>query len=105
LRAADMLREVDGPTTVRDGIDLEPTPGHTPGHQSVWLTSGADTLLLTGDVLVRAVQLVAPQVAYAAEDDPVVAAATRERVFTEARRRGADLATAHLTEPWVPLPQ
>jgi glyoxylase-like metal-dependent hydrolase (beta-lactamase superfamily II) len=105
LRAADLLREVDGPTTVRDGIDLEPTPGHTPGHQSVWLTSGADTLLLTGDVLVHAVQLVAPQVAYAAEDDPVVAAATRERVFTEARRRGADLATAHLTEPWVPLPQ
>jgi glyoxylase-like metal-dependent hydrolase (beta-lactamase superfamily II) len=105
LRAADLLREVDGPTTVRDGIDLEPTPGHTPGHQSVWLTSGADTLLLTGDVLVHAVQLVAPQVAYAAEDDPVVAAATRERVFTKARRRGADLATAHLTEPWVPLPQ
>ena len=58
LRAADLLREVDGVTRLRDGIDLEPTPGHTPGHQSVWVSSGADTLLLTGDVLVHAVQLV-----------------------------------------------
>ena len=104
LRAADLLREVDGVTRLRDGIDLEPTPGHTPGHQSVWLSSGDDVLLLTGDVLVHAVQLVAPSVAYAAEDDPVVAAATRERMYAEARRRGADLATAHLTEPFVPLP-
>ena len=104
LAAAGLLREVDGATRLREGLDLEPTPGHTPGHQSVWLSSGDDTLLLTGDVLVHAVQLVAPQVAYAAEDDPVVAAATRERVFAEARRRGADLATAHLTEPWVRLP-
>jgi glyoxylase-like metal-dependent hydrolase (beta-lactamase superfamily II) len=35
LLAAGLLREVDGPTPLRDGIDLEPTPGHTPGHQSV----------------------------------------------------------------------
>jgi glyoxylase-like metal-dependent hydrolase (beta-lactamase superfamily II) len=104
LRAADLLREVDGVTRLRDGIDLEPTPGHTPGHQSVWLSSGDDVLLLTGDILVHAVQLVAPSVAYAAEDDPVVAAATRERMYAEARRRGADLATAHLTEPFVALP-
>ena len=104
LRAADLLREVDGATRLRDGIDLEPTPGHTPGHQSVWLSSGDDVLMLTGDILVHAVQLVAPSVAYAAEDDPVVAAATRERMYAEARRRGAELATAHLTEPFVPLP-
>jgi hypothetical protein len=52
-------------------------------------------------VLVHAVQLVAPEVAYAAEDAPAVAAATRERVFAEARRRGAPLATAHLTEAFV----
>ncbi|MEO6511655.1 MAG: MBL fold metallo-hydrolase [Nocardioides sp.] len=104
LRAAGLLREVDGVERIADGIDLEPTPGHTPGHQSVWLSSGDDVLLLTGDVLVHAVQLVAPGVVYAAEDDPVVAAATRERMFAEARRRGADLGTAHLTEAFVLLP-
>lgn len=104
LRAAGLLREVGGLTALRDGVVLEPTPGHTPGHQSVWLSSGGDELLLTGDVLVHAVQLVAPEVGYAAEDDPIVATATRQRVFAETRQRGADLATAHLTEPFVDLP-
>jgi glyoxylase-like metal-dependent hydrolase (beta-lactamase superfamily II) len=104
LRAAGLLRSVDGPLTLRPGIDLEPTPGHTVGHQSVWLSSGDDVLLLTGDILVHAVQLVAPSVAYAAEDDPAAATATRERMYAEARRRGAALATAHLTDPFVELP-
>ena len=106
LRAADLLREVDGVTlAARNGTSTSsPPPGHTPGHQSVWLSSGEDELLLTGDILVHAVQLIAPSVAYAAEDDPVIAAATRERVYAEACCRGADLATAHLTEPFVTLP-
>jgi glyoxylase-like metal-dependent hydrolase (beta-lactamase superfamily II) len=104
LRAAGLLREVDGLTTLREGVVLEPTPGHTPGHQSVWLSSGDDQLLLTGDVLVHAVQLLFPEVSYAAEDDPLVAAATRARVYAEAERRGAELATAHLTEAFVDVP-
>jgi glyoxylase-like metal-dependent hydrolase (beta-lactamase superfamily II) len=69
------------------------------------VTSGDDTLLLTGDVLVHAVQLVAPEVAYAAEDDSVAAAATRHRIFAEAKGRGAPLATAHLTDAFLALPQ
>ena len=104
LRAAGLLREIDGPYALQPGIDVEPTPGHTPGHQSVWLSSGGEDLLLTGDVLVHAVQLVAPEVAYAAEDDLVEAAATRLRVLGEARRRGAVLATSHLTEAFVDVP-
>jgi glyoxylase-like metal-dependent hydrolase (beta-lactamase superfamily II) len=104
LTEAGLLREVDGVTLLTDDVVAEPTPGHTPGHQSVWLTSDDETLLLTGDVLVHAVQLVAPEVAYAAEDDPVVAAATRRRVYDEARRRGAPLGTAHLGAPWIDPP-
>jgi glyoxylase-like metal-dependent hydrolase (beta-lactamase superfamily II) len=101
LRAAGLLHEVDGPLRLREGIDLEPTPGHTPGHQSVWLSSDDDVLLLTGDVLVHAVQLLHPDVAYAAEDDPAAGTATRVRMYAEAKRRGAALATSHLTEPFV----
>ena len=98
LRAAGLLRELDGPYALRPGIDVEPTPGHSVGHQSVWLSSGGDVLLVTGDVLVHAVQLLYPEVAYAAEADPTVGSATRRRIYDEARRRGAALATSHLTE-------
>lgn len=104
LRASGLLRELDGPYALRPGLDLEPTPGHTVGHQSVWLSSGDDVLLLTGDVLVHAVQLLFPDVAYAAEEDPAAGSATRERMYAEARRRGAVLATSHLTEAFLPLP-
>ncbi len=104
LRAAGLLRELDGPYALRPGIDVEPTPGHTVGHQSVWLSSGDDVLLLTGDVLVHAVQLLFPDVAYAAEADPATGTATRRRIYDEARRRGAALATSHLTEPFVDVP-
>ena len=56
-------------------------------------------------MLVHAVQLVAPEVAYVAEDDPAVAAATRERVFAEARRRGAPTSRPRTcTEAFVALP-
>ena len=47
-----------------------PTPGHTPGHQSVLLAVAATTMLVTGDLLVHAVQLVTPDTAYAHEMDP-----------------------------------
>jgi glyoxylase-like metal-dependent hydrolase (beta-lactamase superfamily II) len=104
LRAAGLLRELDGPYALRPGIDLDPTPGHTVGHQSVWLSSGDDVLLLTGDVLVHAIQLLFPEVAYAAEADPVAGAATRRRVYDEARRRRAALATSHLTTPYIATP-
>ena len=97
LRNADQLQEIDGEHQVASRIRVVPTPGHTPGHQSVWV----DDVVVTGDVLVHAVQLVAPEVAYAYEDDPEQARRTRVALLQEARERGARLATAHLREAFV----
>ncbi|RQX12649.1 MBL fold metallo-hydrolase, partial [Micromonospora ureilytica] len=65
LRAAGQLRVVDGEIALTPAVRLLPTPGHTPGHQSVLLTSADERMLLTGDLLVHMVQLVDPTVAYA----------------------------------------
>lgn len=46
-------------------------------------------------------QLVDPGVGYRFEADPVAARRSREWVLAEARARGAVLATAHLTRPWI----
>ncbi|MFE6872567.1 MBL fold metallo-hydrolase [Kitasatospora sp. NPDC057692] len=107
LLRAGRLTEVDGRTVLagrtRPGgaVTLLPTPGHTPGHQSVLVEGGGDRLLVTGDVLVHAVQLVAPTVRYAFEADPVTARRSREQLLDDARRTGAVLATAHLNRPFV----
>ncbi|MFE5945456.1 MBL fold metallo-hydrolase [Streptomyces sp. NPDC056480] len=105
LRAAGRLHEVEGRHRLRPGVTLLPTPGHTPGHQSVLVErpDGRD-VLITGDLLVHAVQLAAPAVAYAHERDPATARASREELLARAAESGAVLATAHLTRPFVEVP-
>ncbi|MBQ0983102.1 MBL fold metallo-hydrolase [Streptomyces sp. F63] len=107
LRRSGRLTEVDGAVRLCGGgrrggaVHLRPTPGHTPGHQSVLVDGGHRRIMVTGDVLVHAVQLADPAVAYAFEQDPVTARTSRTRLLAEARARGALLATAHLTRPFV----
>jgi glyoxylase-like metal-dependent hydrolase (beta-lactamase superfamily II) len=79
-----------------------PTPGHTVGHQSVLVEGHGDQVVVTGDVLVHAVQLVDPDVGYVFEDDAAIAVASRRRLLARARHQRALLATAHLTQPFVP---
>ncbi|WP_430786123.1 MBL fold metallo-hydrolase [Actinoplanes sp. G11-F43] len=99
LLKRDQLRLLDGRTTLDPGITALPTPGHTPGHQSVLITGGrGDDLVLTGDVVQHAVQLRNPAISYDHDADPEQARRTRRELLA----RGGVLGTAHLTTPFVP---
>ncbi|WP_282699866.1 MBL fold metallo-hydrolase [Streptomyces sp. CC219B] len=101
LRRADQLRLLDGDTPLRGGERVLATPGHTPGHQSVLVTSGRDLVAVTGDLLVHAVQLLHPELAYAHEMDAERARSSRERMLHHPADGTLHLATPHLTEPFV----
>jgi glyoxylase-like metal-dependent hydrolase (beta-lactamase superfamily II) len=102
LRATGQLTAVDGETRLGAGLRVIATPGHTPGHQSVLLDTPDGTVLATGDLLVHAVQLVDPDLAYAHEVDPDVARRSRVALLRDLAARGTvTLATAHLGEPFV----
>jgi glyoxylase-like metal-dependent hydrolase (beta-lactamase superfamily II) len=101
LLASDQLSIVDGDSRLAEQIRVVPTPGHTPGHQSVLVESGDKTLAITGDLLVHAVQLVDPTVAYAHEMDPVTARDTRVRLLRALAEHGGTVATSHLTEAFL----
>ncbi|RZU78089.1 metallo-beta-lactamase superfamily protein [Micromonospora kangleipakensis] len=104
LRAAGQLRVVDGDTPLTPAVRVLSTPGHTPGHQSVLVDSGDERLLLTGDLLVHAIQLVDPALAYAHEVDPATARASRTTLLhTLTTAAPTTLATPHLTTPFTPL--
>jgi len=90
----DRLVLLDGDTKLADGVDVIATPGHTPGHQSVIVE---DQVAITGDVLVHAIQLVAPEIGYSQEMDPDLARETRIALLS----KGLRLATPHLTEPFI----
>jgi len=96
LRAAGRLQEIEGGLVLAPGVRIVPTPGHTPGHQSVWAYQHSESLLVTGDLLVHAVQLVDPGLAYANDMDPDQARETRRAILDDVRARGATLAVSHL---------
>jgi glyoxylase-like metal-dependent hydrolase (beta-lactamase superfamily II) len=72
---------------------LLPTPGHTPGHQSV-LT---DRALLAGDVLVHPAQARWPELVYVYEREPAVAITSRREVLRLAAELGVSIEPAHLS--------
>lgn len=100
LREAGRLEVVDSEAEIGPGVRVVPTPGHTPGHQSVLVSAGDERLLVTGDLLVHAVQLLYPELAYAHDMDAARARVSR----VQALGRGDDLAVSHLGEPWIAAP-
>lgn len=67
---------------INDLLWLEPTPGHTPGHHSLRISSGGDDAVITGDLIHMAIQVEHPDWASSPDVDPAAAAVTR-RAFLE----------------------
>ena len=82
------------------GLRLEPTPGHTPGHVSLWVESRGEAALVSGDFLHHPVQCAELEWAETGDDDPDQARATRRRMLTRAAEtRALFLGTHFATRP------
>jgi glyoxylase-like metal-dependent hydrolase (beta-lactamase superfamily II) len=92
----DLAADAAGPT-----VRLEPTPGHTPGHQSVLVSGAGDHVVLAGDVFTHALQVVGPSTRYVFDHDSEEAIRTRVALLGSARSRGARLGTAHFHSAFV----
>lgn len=77
------------------GLRLEPTPGHTPGHVSLWLESDGERALLAGDILHHPVQCAEPTWAEIGDVDTDLARAHRRRMLSTAAETGALFIAAH----------
>ena len=86
---------------VKDGQALAPglnvisTPGHTPGHAGVVLSSGADRAFILGDAISCPVQLTETEWSGLGDMDPKLARQSQEVVVREAEATGALLTAAH----------
>lgn len=91
--------------TFRDGevaprIEAMPIPGHTPGHTGYRISSGADTLLIWGDIVhVPQVQIPRPEVGIVFDVDTDAAIATRRRVLDMVAADRLLVAGMHLNFP------
>lgn len=82
------------------GLRLAPTPGHTPGHASLWIESAGAAALLTGDAILHPVQCARPDLAFVSDADTDLACATRSDLLATAAAADALVFGAHFpTEP------
>jgi glyoxylase-like metal-dependent hydrolase (beta-lactamase superfamily II) len=79
---AGLVDLVSPDARITDEVRLEPTPGHTPGHVSVRITSRGEEAVITGDVLHHPAQMAHPEWHSSADWDGDRAEATR-RAFLE----------------------
>ena len=62
-------------------LRAEPTPGHSPGHTSLWIESAGERALIAGDFLHHPCQAARPEWCSTADFDPAQAVATRNQMF------------------------
>ena len=73
---------VDSTFKITDEVWLEPTPGHTPGHHSVRISSKGQNAVITGDLMHHPIQCRYPEWDDAFDSDGAMAKKTR-RAFCE----------------------
>jgi glyoxylase-like metal-dependent hydrolase (beta-lactamase superfamily II) len=94
----DHLHLLTGDATIAPGVSVTMTPGHTPGHLSVIVSSQGQRALLLGDAIVCPVQLDEPTWQSIGDVDPELARQVRERLFRELEDPATIGAGAHFPE-------
>ena len=99
LRAAGRLEVLDGDRVLAPGVRVVPTPGHTPGHQSVLISSGTEKAVILGDASHTPVQILHPEWSPRYDTDGEMSARTRASLFERIEQEGLTVAAGHYPAP------
>jgi glyoxylase-like metal-dependent hydrolase (beta-lactamase superfamily II) len=84
-----------------DQVWLIPTPGHTPGHVAVNISSQGRSAVMSGDLIINPIQLAYPDWNSFSDNDKGLAAATRKKFLDTHCDTDTLLLTAHFPLPSV----
>ena len=90
---------MEGVTEVTKGVEVLPTPGHTPHHQSVLIKSDGDTACFLADVCPTSAHLPLPWI-MGYDLEPLVTMESKRRLWMKARQENWLLIFEH--DPKVP---
>lgn len=96
---AGKLLAVEGRHAIEDGLLVDPTPGHTPGHVVLRAESAGERMLFAGDICHHPLQVYYPDVNSRFCEDAAGARAMRRRVLADCAESGALFAPAHWGPP------
>lgn len=95
LQEMGKLELYSGAVQLTPEVRTLPSPGHTPGHHSVLVQSGGESVLMLGDVAHHPMQVDRTEWSSSFDMDPARAAQTRERLMSELESEGGLAAFGH----------
>ena len=95
LEPLGVMDLVEGKHSITDEVATLPTPGHTPGHQTVMIASQGQRGLVTGDLIQSVVQVMRPEWGSRADVDFKTARKTRLAMMERIQREDMLVAAGH----------
>ena len=99
LQAVVDVQTITGDAALTDEIVTVDTPGHTPGHQSLLISSGGERVFLMGDAIHLPLQVDVPERVMSADVHPKLGAKTRTETMEWLEREGLMAAVGHFPAP------
>jgi glyoxylase-like metal-dependent hydrolase (beta-lactamase superfamily II) len=96
LEGLGVVELFEGETQLSASLTLVETPGHTPGHTSIQISSDGETAFVLGDAVVDEVNLNEPDWANMFDGDDPTAIATRHRLIPQLTESGELIVASHL---------
>ena len=94
-----LVELMHGEHSLTRDLTAVPTPGHTPGHMSILVTSRGERALVLGDAAHSPVQLQEPDWVSRADMDPEVTRQTRRALLDRLEREDIIVAAGHFQAP------
>jgi glyoxylase-like metal-dependent hydrolase (beta-lactamase superfamily II) len=94
-----LIEFMDGEHSITRTLTAVPTPGHTPGHVSILVTSGGERALVLGDAAHSPVQVLEPDWVSRADMDPDITRQTRRALLDRLEREEILVAAGHFEAP------
>ena len=99
IARAGLLDTLTGDGDLAPGVRALHTPGHTPGHMSILVSSHGEEALIQGDVLVHPAQVTEDGWNCHFDFDWPVATETRRKLLADAESQGTQVISCHFPAP------
>ena len=96
---AGLTEFVEGDHVIDDWVRLEPSPGHTPGHICIHISSGQSHAVMSGDLMHHPLQCAAPDWSSCFCVDPSLSAITRRNFLESYADTSTLVMPAHFPTP------
>ena len=99
LEELGLMELVEGEHALTGELTALPTPGHTPGHMSILVSSQGQRALILGDIAHSVVQVHETEWVSRVDIDPKQTRNTRRHIMDRLEREGLLVAAAHFPTP------